>query len=68
MNEAVTVKVPSPKPDIEKDPSTFDEAPLSVPSTVTFAPARTLPSWSLTVPVTFCANKVDTDKSRTNAN
>ena len=38
---------------MENDPSTLDEAPVSVPSTVTFAPARMLPSWSLTVPVTF---------------
>ena len=48
------------------DPSTLDEAPASVPSTVTFAPARVLPSSPLTVPVTFCAKSATVEKRKTN--
>ena len=49
MNDAVTVYVPSLKPEILNDPSWLDEAPVSVPSTATLAPARALPS----VPVSY---------------
>ena len=68
MYEAVTVYVPSFSPEIENDPSLFDEAPVSVPSTETLAPARALPSSPLTVPVMFCATSVATEKSRTTTN
>ena len=64
MNDAVTVYVPSLKPEILNDPSWLDEAPVSVPSTATLAPARALPSAPLTVPVMFWANSVATEKSK----